>query len=266
MEIYFRCDGYVPIDVERFAVADGDAAAVGVLMTLRRSNMRQPETDARRVDAGLYPVAAVELNEHGIVTFWNSAATALLGWSAADAVGRTCFEVFGRELLGNLPSGRQRVRMDHARGTQVEADVIMRTDRRVGETCGHSIVVILPEAEAPTSHLHGDCPPIEPWISVAESMRGLGQDVQCIGVGLVGMEAINKGYSRSTGDAVLTEVAARLRVLAGPNGLTARTAGNHFTIGVAVADSIDAKLIVSALSSAICCPLATVRITGDERG
>ena len=47
--------------------------------------------------------AACGMDRRHRIVYWNDAASALLGWTAAEALGRRCYEVFaGRDVFGNV--------------------------------------------------------------------------------------------------------------------------------------------------------------------
>ncbi|MCU1366963.1 MAG: diguanylate cyclase/phosphodiesterase with and domain [Ilumatobacteraceae bacterium] len=214
------------------------------------------------IDLDLVPVPLVELDINGIVTAWNSAASSLLGWRPDQAIGRRSLDILGREMLGpNVPAGRQRARLNHVDGTHRHADLVMTGDNRWGATVGRSIVAILQDAAPANGNAKSVCPTVEPWAAVSQQIQSIGGDVLCVGVGIVGVEAINKGYSRSTGDEVLAEILRRLLTFAGKDGHASRIGGNQFVLTVpGVETSLDLANVIRQLSAPVTCTLGSVRV------
>jgi len=66
------------------------------------ASIELPTTDALDLIAGT-GTAAFAMDRHEKIIYWNAAAEKLLGWSADDVLGRTCFSVLaGRDPFGNL--------------------------------------------------------------------------------------------------------------------------------------------------------------------
>lgn len=105
-------------------------------------------------------------------------------------------------------------------------------------------------------------PPIESWRTVASSLTALGDRVVCAFVGVLGMRAINLGYSRSTGDRVLWAVMDRLGAVVAGRGQVARVAGDRFMVAVAARDWSPTLLdsIVESFAAPIEADLGQVRI------
>ena len=108
--------------------ADGER----LLLALARDSSRRVETErALRFQAKLLDqvdAAVVATDLDGIVTHWNQGATRMLGWTAADALGKRAEELegFGPRAAATLPAVRERV----ARGQN--HDVELRLTRRDG--------------------------------------------------------------------------------------------------------------------------------------
>lgn len=66
------------------------------------ASIELPTTDALDLIAGT-GTAAFAMDRHEKIIYWNGSAEKLLGWSADDVLGRTCFSVLaGRDPFGNL--------------------------------------------------------------------------------------------------------------------------------------------------------------------
>lgn len=211
----------------------------------------------------LVPVPLVELDQRGVIVDCNTAACDLLGTVRQRIVGQRSLTLFGRELLGShLPQGRQRARMTHGDGTQFSADLVMSSGSEWGAASHRCVVAVMADPRMPNASTSTLCPAIETWSTVAQQIQAMCGEVRCIGVGLIGVEAINKGYSRSTGDAVLAEIQHRLQRVSGEAGTVARIAGNQFvmTIPAGLGAALDVDAMIVRLSSSISCPLGNVRV------
>ncbi|MCU1392107.1 MAG: bifA [Ilumatobacteraceae bacterium] len=235
-------------------------------MAMRRTARSEGgiEPSARTcVDLDLIPVPMIEIDIAGVVTDCNLAATELVGWPLERMVGRRSVDVFGRELLGaRLPQGRLRARLSHANGSAIEAELVMSSRPSWGTDDARSLIAVLRDAAPTGAESAGVCPRVESWATVAQQIQAIGGDVMCIGVGLVGVEAINKGYSRSTGDAALAEILVRIRGFAGPGAHAARIGGNQFVLTVtsAAAANLGVDALARRLAEPIECPLGIVRV------
>jgi PAS domain S-box-containing protein len=229
----------------------------------RRSSARSlDDTLVRPTVANLdaVPVALIGCSRSGQITSWNQAATRLLGWIGADVVGRPIVDIVDRDVLAGVAIGTDRqivARATTASGTMLEVELV------IGTTCANdsgSVLLALTSGDKvrPVCVISG--PRIESWAEGAAAIRGVGGLVQCVSVGLVGVEAVNRGYSRSTGDAVLREVVVRLARLTGASGRVLRIGGSQFLL-VAPADKpIDVTRVVLELSAPIDTQLGSVRI------
>jgi PAS domain S-box-containing protein len=66
------------------------------------ASIELPTTDALDLIAGT-GTAAFAMDRHEKIIYWNAAAEKMLGWSADDVLGRTCFSILaGRDPFGNL--------------------------------------------------------------------------------------------------------------------------------------------------------------------
>lgn len=207
------------------------------------------------------PIPLIDVDFDGIVTSFNAAATELLGWRREQVVGRRSGDVLGRDLTGNaLPSSRRRVRINHASGLVVEADVVVQSVHDWERGVGRSVIAMIPEPS--TADRSSGGAPVELWTTAARGVQQLGGRAQCLVVGIVGLQAINRGYSRSTGDAVVAEVRRRLMVLSAESGYVARIGGNQFlcAVPIEVADRLNLTRVLAGLTQPIETPLGEVRV------
>lgn len=221
----------------------------------------------------LVPLPLIDVDFNGYITSFNTAATELLGWRREQAIGRRSGDVLGRDLMGNaMPSSRRRLRLDHANGLVVEADVVVHSELDWEHGTGRSVIAVVPDP--PPSERSTAGPPVELWAAAARAVQQLGGPVRCIVVGIVGLQAVNRGYSRSTGDVVVVEVRRRLLVLTAEAGYVARIGGNQFlcVVTAEVAEHLDLARMLTGLTQPVETSLGEVRVgavigsaAGDSR-
>jgi PAS domain S-box-containing protein len=200
------------------------------------------------------PVALVGCDLGGRITSWNRAATALLGWAAMDAIGRAVIDIFGRDVFAGVSVGAGRIEVRAVTAVGMALDVDLLVDG------GSVFAVVASAATRPTAA--GGSPRVDSWTDASTAVRSLGGSVQCVSVSLLGVEGVNSGYSRSTGDAVLREVMARLAVVAGDRGRVLRTGGNHFVMVVPASACASLSRVISEIAAPVVTRLGTVRIAG----
>ncbi|MFM2070027.1 MAG: hypothetical protein RLZZ623_290 [Actinomycetota bacterium] len=231
----------------------------------RRTSSPIPEVVAPAGDA--VPVAVMSAGSDGRIRSWNRAAVAMLGWNESDVVGRQMSEVLGREFLfagDATPPQRHHVRIAHARGGFVDADVVV--DSRGDWTNGtaRTIVAVLPEAVEPIMVGAASTPRVRSWNEAAEAVRAIGGDAVCALVTVLGLKAVNVGYSRSIGDAVLRKVGDRLLALVQPDGYCVRVDGDRYALVLPEAQwthQHEARLL-AAVRDPIETNLGNVRVSG----
>ena len=103
---------------------------------------------------------------------------------------------------------------------------------------------------------------IDSWADAARSIGAIGGIVDCIAIGLVGVEAVNQGYSRSIGDEVLREVTMRLAHAVGPDGRVVRVDGVRFFATARIDAELDAAQLVALVSQPVDTRLGRIRIGG----
>lgn len=213
--------------------------------------------------AEMSPVALIGLGSHGAITWFGTAATALLGWRSKDAVGRTLLDVLGVDIADPAKAGsglsRVRTQVACATGNKLEVEMIVDFESFSYLSSGECVVALVPVVK--TSALEaGATPRIDSWSHAAGVIRKIGGMVQCVAIGLEGVEAVNRGYSRSTGDAVLREVALRLDGAVGRRGRVVRVGGNQFALVLPTGADLDVSQLVALVSRPIETRLGTVRI------
>ncbi|HSP29574.1 MAG TPA: EAL domain-containing protein [Ilumatobacteraceae bacterium] len=152
---------------------------------------------------------------------------------------------------------RLRTQVSSASGRQLEVELLVNEEANPHRPSGERMMAVIPVVTAVED---GASPRIENWVDAARMIRRIGGTVHCAAIGLVGVEAVNRGYSRSTGDAVLREVAARLERAVGVDGRAVRVGGNHFVVVAPASAAQDASQLVTLVSQPIDTHLGTVRI------
>lgn len=66
------------------------------------------------------------------------------------------------------------------------------------------------------------------WKYVAERCVTSADEVLCVAIGMVGLQAVNADFCRSTGDFAIGEIHRRLRAVGGPDCIVERVDGGCF--------------------------------------
>ncbi len=241
-------------------------AREGGMGKLRNRNFAHVQERMAAASTDQSPVALIGSSAHGAITSWNRAASSLLGWRFVDVVDRRLIDVLGCDVVSRSRdcSGVTRVRahVASASGLKLEVDVIVEGGASHSLTSTECVVALVPVPARSSSLDAGSGPAIDSWSHAAEIIKGIGGVVQCVSMGLVGVEAINRGYSRSTGDAVLREIAGRIEVEVGRRGRVLRIGGNQFAVVAPADGELDAALLVERVSQPVQTRLGRVRIGG----
>lgn len=226
------------------------AALVLDKLELRRLDLARRSSQIRFENiAATSPDAIICADEDGLVSFWNLAAERLLGYKAADILGREIDLIAPEQMLGKL---KQVAAPDHSlmEGHTVELDVhrqdnsivpvelsvsmwredghasfgaILRdiTERRANETRLFRLAHLDPLTELPNRTMLRGC--IEQALDTEKAA--------CIMmVDLDGFKDVNDSLGHSAGDAVLIEVASHLRACVRSVDTVARMGGDEFAI------------------------------------
>ena len=98
---------------------------------------------------------ACAVGPEGVILAWNSAAEAILGYTAEEAIGRTCKEVFdGRDLAGNLTCTESCTVRSHAKRCEPVQHFQFKTKTREGKAVWLDVSVMLFDKDSPASRLH----------------------------------------------------------------------------------------------------------------
>jgi diguanylate cyclase (GGDEF)-like protein len=234
------------------------------LSRLRNRGVTNGNAPALMASMDPSPVALIGVGSNSEITSWNRAATTLLGWPATDVIGRKVLDVLGSDALAPPRAGsgptRVRTHVCRASGIQLEVELFVDVDAYRYLTSGEYMIAVIPVVPRPTSVDAASSPPIDSWVDAAGVIRDMGSLVHCVAIGLVGVDAVNRGYSRSTGDAVLREVAARLERSVGGSGRVVRVAGNQFVVVAPADEELDASGLVEVVSQPVDTRLGRVRI------
>jgi diguanylate cyclase (GGDEF)-like protein len=216
------------------------------------------------------PVALIGCDTAGRITSWNRAATGLLGWRTPEVLGRRVLDIVGRDVLVGGGTDRTATRANTSFGTTVDVEVFTDGEPSSMNEVGTELFAVIPSMtmnDVPS----GVSPRVHSWAQAAAVIHDMGGVVDCLVIGLIGVAAVNRGYSRSAGDAVLREVDRRLRDDAGTRGKAIRTGGNQFMVVAPHATPPDVELVVRHLASPVTTDLGSVRIaccvgaaTGDS--
>ena len=177
------------------------------------------------------PTASLIVDGAGRVLHFNQRASILLERPASMLYGMRVVELIGRDLLCTsteasaitfpltlaLPSGRR-------------VGVIGSMSPLPDSTFGIRMVVTLTPTRIEGQASIERVPRIVPWAEVAERVGSIDGDALCIAVGIVGLRSVNNSFSRSVGDAVITEIARRFAVVAPGGSVIERIAGDRFVI------------------------------------
>lgn len=82
-------------------------------------------------------------------------------------------------------------------------------------------------------------PRIAPWTDLTSRIGGIGHEVVCAAVGLIGLDTVNLGHGRDAGDLVLSAIAERLAERMPEGSVVARTGGDRFVAVVEAEQNLD---------------------------
>jgi diguanylate cyclase (GGDEF)-like protein/PAS domain S-box-containing protein len=208
----------------------------------------------------LSPVALVGCDTGGRIASWNRAATDLLGWRQVDVVGRRVVEIFGRDVLIGVGGQRLHTKAVTSYGSTLDVEILTDSHPDPSGPLGGAMFAVIPQVRAESRLVADTSPRVHSWAEAAAAIQDVGGTVQCLTVGLIGVTAVNMGYSRSTGDTVLREVLTRLNRLTGDAGRPLRIAGTQFLVITPEAVQLDAERVAHEMTRPIDTQLGPVRI------
>ncbi|MEY2521924.1 MAG: hypothetical protein QOJ66_489 [Ilumatobacteraceae bacterium] len=177
------------------------------------------------------PTASLIIDEFGRVVHFNQRASVLLERHGSTLLGLRVVELLGRDLLAApnqvLPAS---FALTLALPTGRRVGVIASTSD-ISETVGSSrLLVILSPTRVDGQPWIDRVPRITPWADVAERVAAIDCDALCVAVGIVGLQSVNESFSRSAGDAVITEIGKRFIAITPVGAVVERTTGDRFMI------------------------------------
>ena len=120
-----------------------------------RASVARLEKDALALIADA-AVAACGIDRRHRIVYWNDSMTALLGWTAADVLGKRCFDAFaGRDVFGNRCCFRDCGVALGARRGEVPEPFLMEIRNRDGAPVRLvTRTIVFPPGEAYTTLIH----------------------------------------------------------------------------------------------------------------
>ena len=177
------------------------------------------------------PTASLVIDEFGRVLHFNQQASLLLERHASTLRGMHVVELLGRDLL---------ITPDPSAPTTFALTLALPSGRRVGvigSTSNLSVPVGSSRMMVALSPTRADgqpwlerVPRITPWADVAERVAALDCDALCVAIGIVGLQSVNESFSRSAGDAVITEIVRRFVAITPVGAVVERITGDRFMI------------------------------------
>jgi predicted signal transduction protein with EAL and GGDEF domain len=221
-----------------------------------------PTQQLARIDAAPHitlesvPTPSLIIDELGRVLHFNKRASVLLERHGSTLLGMRVVELLGRDLL---------ITSSDAAIPDLALTLTLPSGRRVGviasmsnisETVGcPRLIVALSTTRVDGQPWIERVPRITPWADVAERVATLDCDVVCVAIGIVGLRSVNESFSRSAGDAVITEIARRIVSITHARTVVERITGDRFMIVSPIAG--DGGQLVADIMSVIHEPIST---------
>ena len=200
------------------------------------------------------PTASLILDGLGRVLHFNERASMLLERPGSTLYGMRVAELLGRDLLSTsteasavtfpltltLPGGRR-------------VGVIGSISSMPDPIDGTRLMVALTPSRIEGQPWIERVPRIMPWADVAERVAATDCEALCVAVGIVGLRSVNDSFSRSAGDAVITEIVKRFVAATPAGSIVERIAGDRFVITCPVGDDDERRVadIMGALHDPI---------------
>ena len=271
----------------RVGFSDADKATLRMLATLvleklelRRLEVAREQGQTRFENvAATSPDGIICADHHGLITFWNTAAEQLFGYSTLEAVGASIDLIVPATMRNGHGAGLRRVATGGAPrliGTSVELDAVHRSGRTIpielslsmwherGLAAFGAIIRDMTERRANEGRLHRlahfdgltGLPNRSLLFSRIDEQLALRQPMTVLLLDLDGFKAVNDTLGHSAGDKVLQHVAKRIAACVRPGDTVARLGGDEFAIlrpSCRGGKSLDAEL--DCLLKAIAAPL-----------
>jgi diguanylate cyclase (GGDEF)-like protein/PAS domain S-box-containing protein len=254
------------------------AALVMDRMEIRRLDHVRTINQARFESiADTFSDAIICSNSEARITFWNHAAERLLGYSSDEAMGqRSEFIVAESDrkiynaLLERLRQG-QRMDMPYRSigllalrkdGSEFPAEFSFSSWKEGRTTSVNIIVRDVTERRINEEHLFRlaatdaltNLPNRAVWRECLERTMAAETPATILLLDLDGFKEVNETLGHSAGDAILQEVALRLRSLCKTATMVARLGGNEFVVLLAGNDERQARAVAAQLIAAISMP------------
>lgn len=242
-------DGLAPADVERLS----DLAA----LVEERLELHRRETTDRDGRARFEHIAATSVDaiivtdEDGLITFWNDAAERLFGYDAVEIVGRSArrllpshehrryqetLELLRQDPSSVRPGGGVEITALRSDGTPFPAELSVTAWEEQGKASIGAVVRDISERKAHERRLLRmasfdtltGLPNRASWNHRIAATIDTGAAATVAILDLDGFKEVNDSLGHSAGDAVLEQVAQRIRSVCGPGILVARLGGDEF--------------------------------------
>ncbi len=211
-----------------------------------------------------WPTPALVLDRLGRVSLANRRAGELFGRDRSQLIGVAGSDLLGRDHLW-CSTADQTLEFDVTAARDPSRNVALVAHASTSfDADGNSCSIATLSAgrlSRGASDLTG--PPIVPWSDVAEEFSLIDTNIVCAVVGVLGLRAINDGFSRSTGDLVLSEVSRRLSVFAASSTRVQRISGSRFVVLMPPCEDPVRRLsaVVAAATRPITTPLGKAVIS-----
>ncbi|KFI05652.1 PAS domain S-box protein [Massilia sp. BSC265] len=255
------------------------------------AELRAREAEIRNVVENAYD-AYISVDEQGVVTAWNRQAEDTFGWPREEALGRRIDELIvpeayrdpqgmGRDLAAQLAGAvDQRLELPAQRrdGSMLTVEVRIRALESGGRTAFsaflHDITARKQEqAQREYENRHDlltgllNRRALLEAIPVAQARASRsGKSVGMLFIDLDGFKAVNDSLGHEAGDALLREIAGRLRAGVRKTDSVYRLAGDEFTVLLEdMADTFDdahtvAEKLIASISEPVLLPGRAMRV------
>lgn len=263
--------------IERENLADLAALVMDRMEMHRLANSKKISQDRFENIASTSPDAIICTNSQGQVTFWNKSAERLFGYTIAEMDNKSSsiiipdswFPIYTDELK-RLQRGEKMELADqtiqlsglHKDGTEFPAEFSLSTWDEGGSLSIGAIVRDVTERQVNEARLFKlasldaltDLPNRNAWRSSLTKTLSAAAPVTILLIDLDRFKEINDTLGHSAGDAVLKEIALRLRSVCNDAIISARLGGDEFVTLLPGNDLGVAKTRVEALLAAISVP------------
>lgn len=263
--------------VERENLADLAALVMDRMEMRRLEHMRSIGQTQFEYVASTSPDAIICMNSEGYITFWNKSAERLFGYSALDIVNKPCEIIIPDNWRQIYISDLQRLKRGekmelvgqtieltglHKNGNEFPAEFSLSTWTH-SNTVGIGAIV----RDVTERHLHEkklfelasidaitDLPNRNAWRNCLANELTSVKAVTVLLFDLDGFKEINDTLGHSAGDAVLKEIATRLKHSCEKAIISARLGGDEFVTLLPGNDISEARITAETLLDAISIP------------